>query len=114
MTRTSSQPEGLQRDLPLWSSGLFPFFEYAATSVKVRIFVFAIIYRLIAGQPTLLNLYDTHYLPLQAGLRPVMKSFILALLPGLEEETGEFFEKVRFNNTGSDILAYLYTGVKPS
>ncbi|THH33130.1 hypothetical protein EUX98_g1019 [Antrodiella citrinella] len=27
--------EGLQRDLALWSSGLFPFFEYAATSVKV-------------------------------------------------------------------------------
>jgi hypothetical protein len=26
-----------------------------------------------------------------------MKSFILALLPGLEEETGEFFEKVRIN-----------------
>ncbi|KAJ7610904.1 Dopey, N-terminal-domain-containing protein [Roridomyces roridus] len=71
-------PDGLQRDLALWSSGLFPFFEYAATSVK----------------PALLNLFDTHYLPIQAGLRPVMKSFILALLPGLEEETGEFFEKV--------------------
>ncbi|KAG7099897.1 hypothetical protein E1B28_001698 [Marasmius oreades] len=70
--------EGLKRDLPIWSSGLFPFFEYAATSVK----------------PTLLNLYDTHYLPLQSGLRPVTKSFILALLPGLEEETSEFFEKV--------------------
>ncbi|KAF7303085.1 Dopey-N domain-containing protein [Mycena kentingensis (nom. inval.)] len=70
--------EGLKRDLALWSSGLFPFFEYAATSVK----------------PALLNLYDTHYLPLQASLRPVMKSFIIALLPGLEEETGEFFEKV--------------------
>ncbi|OAX42077.1 hypothetical protein K503DRAFT_863326 [Rhizopogon vinicolor AM-OR11-026] len=70
--------EGLKRDLPLWSSGLFPFFEYAATSVK----------------PILLTIYDTHYLPLQGGLRPVMKSFILALLPGLEEETGEFFEKV--------------------
>ncbi|KAI0803164.1 Dopey, N-terminal-domain-containing protein [Irpex lacteus] len=70
--------EGLTRDLALWSSGLFPFFEYAATSVK----------------PVLLNLFDTHYLPLQAGLRPVMKSFILALLPGLEEETGEFFDKV--------------------
>ncbi|KAG2155714.1 Dopey, N-terminal-domain-containing protein [Suillus clintonianus] len=70
--------EGLKRDLPLWSSGLFPFFEYAATSVK----------------PILLAIYDTHYLPLQADLRPVMKSFILALLPGLEEETGEFFEKV--------------------
>lgn len=35
-----------------------------------------------------------YFLPLQAGLRPVMKSFILALLPGLEEETGEFFDKV--------------------
>ncbi|KAG5652198.1 hypothetical protein H0H81_005933 [Sphagnurus paluster] len=71
-------PEGLKADLPIWSSGLFPFFEYAATSVK----------------PTLLNLYGTHYLPLQAGLRPVMKSMILALLPGLEEETSEFFDKV--------------------
>ncbi|KNZ76347.1 Protein dopey [Termitomyces sp. J132] len=71
-------PEGLLADLPIWSSGLFPFFEYAATSVK----------------PTLLNLFDIHYLPLQSGLRPVMKSFILALLPGLEEETSEFFDKV--------------------
>ncbi|OCH88751.1 hypothetical protein OBBRIDRAFT_64803 [Obba rivulosa] len=70
--------EGLQRDLPLWSSGLFPFFEYAATSVK----------------PTLLNLFDTYYLPLQSGLRPIMKAFVLALLPGLEEETGEYFDKV--------------------
>lgn len=35
-----------------------------------------------------------YYLPLQADLRPIMKSFILALLPGLEEETGEYFEKV--------------------
>ncbi|KAI0964349.1 hypothetical protein AcW1_001188 [Taiwanofungus camphoratus] len=70
--------EGLQRDLALWSFGLFPFFEYAATSVK----------------PTLLNLFDTYYLPLQGGLRPIMKSFILALLPGLEEETGEYFDKV--------------------
>ena len=47
------------------------------------------------GQPTLLNIYDTYYLPLQHDLRPVMKSFILALLPGLEEETSEFFDKVR-------------------
>ncbi|KAI0783393.1 Dopey, N-terminal-domain-containing protein [Abortiporus biennis] len=70
--------EGLQRDLALWSSGLFPFFAYAATSVK----------------PALLNIFDSYYLPLQFGLRPIMKSFILALLPGLEEETGEYFEKV--------------------
>ncbi|KAH6916730.1 Dopey, N-terminal-domain-containing protein [Coprinopsis sp. MPI-PUGE-AT-0042] len=70
--------EGLKRDLALWSAGLFPFFEYAATSVK----------------PSLLSIYTTYYVPLQGGLRPIMKSFILALLPGLEEETGEFFEKV--------------------
>ncbi|KIJ53578.1 hypothetical protein M422DRAFT_73885 [Sphaerobolus stellatus SS14] len=70
--------EGLKRDLHLWSVGLFPFFEYAATSVK----------------PAILNLYDIYYLPLQENLRPVMKAFIVALLPGLEEETGEFFDKV--------------------
>lgn len=46
-------------------------------------------------QPTLLTLYDTHYLALQGSLRPIMKAFILALLPGLEEETGEFFDQVR-------------------
>lgn len=47
----------------------------------------------------LLDLYDTYYLPLQSGLRPVMKSFILALFPGLEEETGEFFDKVGLATT---------------
>jgi Dopey, N-terminal len=30
------QLDGLRRDLFLWTSGLFPFFEYSATSVKVR------------------------------------------------------------------------------
>ena len=91
------QTEGLKRDLPLWSSGLFPFFEYAATSVKVR--MIPVLSMLTVSQrraqPMLLDLYDTYYLPMQAGLRPIMKSFILALLPGLEEETGEFFDKVR-------------------
>ncbi|CAE6451535.1 unnamed protein product [Rhizoctonia solani] len=70
--------DGLKHDLLLWSSGLFPFFEYAATSVK----------------PALLNLYDTHFLPLGTSLRPATRALILALLPGLEEEAGEFFDKV--------------------
>ncbi|KAG8763896.1 hypothetical protein FRC12_008365, partial [Ceratobasidium sp. 428] len=70
--------DGLKRDLLLWSAGLFPFFEYAATSVK----------------PALLNLYDTHFLPLGSSLRPATRALILALLPGLEEEQGEFFDKV--------------------
>lgn len=29
------QSDGLQRDLQIWSSGLFPFFAYSATSVRV-------------------------------------------------------------------------------
>ncbi|BGP38275.1 hypothetical protein JCM10449v2_002204 [Rhodotorula kratochvilovae] len=75
---TTIGPENLRRDLPAWSSGLFPFFQYAATSVK----------------PIVLNIYERFYLPLQEELRPATKAFILALLPGLEEETGEWFEKV--------------------
>lgn len=49
---------------------------------------------LISAQPIVLSIYERFYLPLQESLRPATKAFILALLPGLEEETGEFFEKV--------------------
>ena len=45
-------------------------------------------------QPQLIELYERFYLPLEDGLRPVIKALILALLPGLEEETGEYFDKV--------------------
>lgn len=45
-------------------------------------------------QPIVLGIYERFYLPLQESLRPATKAFILALLPGLEEDTGEFFEKV--------------------
>lgn len=45
-------------------------------------------------QGIILGIYEKFYLPLQESLRPATKAFILALLPGLEEETGEFFEKV--------------------
>lgn len=71
-------PDGLRRDLQVWSTGLFPFFQYAATAVR----------------PIVLGLFEKFYLPLQADLRPSMKAFILALLPGLEEETGEHFDRV--------------------
>lgn len=46
-------------------------------------------------QPIVLSIYERFYLPLSESLRPATKAFILALLPGLEEETGEWFEKVR-------------------
>lgn len=71
-------PDGLRRDLQVWSAGLFPFFQYAATAVR----------------PIVLGLYEKHYLPLKADLRPAIKAFILAVLPGLEEETSEHFERV--------------------
>lgn len=71
--------EGLKRDLLIWSSGLFPFFQYASTSVR----------------PSLISLYETYYIPLGEDLRPATKAMILALLPGVEEETGDFFDRVR-------------------
>ncbi|MBW0470508.1 hypothetical protein O181_010223, partial [Austropuccinia psidii MF-1] len=75
---TTIGPDGLRRDLQVWSAGLFPFFQYAATAVR----------------PIVLKLFENFYLPLQSDLRPAMKAFILALLPGLEEETGEHFDHV--------------------
>lgn len=85
--------EGLKRDLHLWSSGLFPFFQYAAT----------------ASRPAVLALYDRYYLPLERdGLRPVTKALALAILPGLEEETGDFFEDV------AKLLDRLAVAVDPS
>ncbi|KAG0147859.1 hypothetical protein CROQUDRAFT_42250 [Cronartium quercuum f. sp. fusiforme G11] len=75
---TTIGPDGLRRDLQVWSAGLFPFFQYAATAVR----------------PIVLSLYEKHYLPLKADLRPAIKAFVLALLPGLEEETGEHFDRV--------------------
>ncbi|PWN52444.1 hypothetical protein IE53DRAFT_367211 [Violaceomyces palustris] len=70
--------DGLRRDLQIWTPGILPFFQFASTSVK----------------PTLLTIFEKHYLPLHEDLRPVMKALLLALLPGLEEETGEFFDRV--------------------
>ncbi|KAI9352085.1 Dopey, N-terminal-domain-containing protein [Obelidium mucronatum] len=71
-------PAQLAEDLPLWSYGLFPFFQSAAMSVK----------------PVVLNLYERHYLTLGLKLKPSLKGMILALLPGLEEEGNEFFDPV--------------------
>lgn len=70
-------PDGLRRDLHVWTSGLLPFFQYASTSVK----------------PTLLAIYETFYLPLHDDLRPLTRALQMALLPGLEEETSEYFDR---------------------
>ncbi|KAJ9091457.1 hypothetical protein QFC19_009100 [Naganishia cerealis] len=71
-------PQGLASDLQVWAAGLLPFFQYAATAVR----------------PAVLELYEVYFLPLQHRLKPVAKALALALLPGIEEETGDFYERV--------------------
>jgi hypothetical protein len=66
-------------DFHLYSFGLFGLMQYATMSVK----------------PQLIKVYKDFYLPLGENLKPCLKSFILALLPGLEEEGNEFFDDVR-------------------
>ncbi|UZJ52849.1 hypothetical protein CBS101457_002169 [Exobasidium rhododendri] len=70
--------EGLRRDLSIWTPGLLPFFQFASTSVK----------------PIILSIFERHYLALGKDLRPATRSFLLATLPGLEEDTNEFFDRV--------------------
>ncbi|EPS45678.1 hypothetical protein H072_330 [Dactylellina haptotyla CBS 200.50] len=69
--------EGLARDLATWTPGLAPLLSYAAISVK----------------PYLLTVLETHYLPLGKSLRPALRSLILSILPGIDEEGGEFFDR---------------------
>ncbi|KAI9258777.1 Dopey, N-terminal-domain-containing protein [Phascolomyces articulosus] len=68
----------LADDLALWSLGLFPFVQYAAMHVK----------------PQLLDIFEKYYFPLKSRLRSAMRGFIIALLPALDEEGSEFFDKV--------------------
>ncbi|KAI9593645.1 Dopey, N-terminal-domain-containing protein [Syncephalis fuscata] len=68
----------LAHDLSLYAYGLFPFLQYAATSVR----------------PQLLGLFKDHFLSLGHSLIPCLQSLILALLPGLDEESSEHFQQV--------------------
>lgn len=68
---------GLERDLHIYSIGLFPFLQYASTSAR----------------DTLLRLYDQHFLSLRRRLRPITKALIMAILPGLEDEQAETYDR---------------------
>ena len=51
-------------------------------------------YASLSNKPALLSLFENHILALgNASLRPALKAIFLALLPGLEEETSEEFER---------------------
>ena len=70
--------EGVAADLGLYLPGLSPILSFAALSVK----------------PNVLTVFETYIVPLKStALRPALKSILLALLPGLEEENGDEFDR---------------------
>lgn len=71
-------PAGMSKDLGIYSFGLFPFLQHAQMSLK----------------PMLLTIYADFYAKLDRRvLRPPLFGLILALLPGLDEEGNEFFDR---------------------
>jgi len=70
--------DALSRDLSLYLPGLSSTLSFAALSVRTPF----------------LDLLETYFLELDPrALRPALKATILGLLPGLEEETSEDFER---------------------
>ena len=70
--------DSLSKDLRLYLPGLSPTLSFASLSVK----------------PAFLSLFETFIVPLNPNiLRSALKAIVLALLPGLEEETSEEFER---------------------
>ena len=70
--------DGLSRDLPIYFPGLAPTLSFASLSVR----------------GPFLDLLEEHFVEVDPQfLRPAMKSIILALLPGLEEETSDDFDR---------------------
>src|SRR5690606_2473316 len=60
----------------IWLPGLMAVLSYASVTVK----------------PHYISLIQTFFIPLGKRLRPALKSVILALLPGIDEEGGEYFD----------------------
>jgi hypothetical protein len=70
--------DALSRDLPLYLPGLSSTLSFASLTVR----------------SPFLTLLENHLLKLDPrALRPALKAIILALLPGLEEDTSEDFER---------------------
>ncbi|KAF2129876.1 cellular morphogenesis regulator dopa [Dothidotthia symphoricarpi CBS 119687] len=69
----------LARDLNLYFPGLASVLSFASLSVR----------------PLFLSVFESHILQLDgSALRPALKAIILSLLPGLEDETSEDFERM--------------------
>ncbi|CAI7658112.1 unnamed protein product [Penicillium glandicola] len=87
--------EGLSHDLPLYLPGLAPTLTFASLTVR----------------PLFLSLVEGYIVDLEPwAIRPALKAIILALLPGLEEETSDDFEPtLRTVNKLRDAAAQLET-----
>ncbi|XP_013389897.1 LOW QUALITY PROTEIN: protein dopey-1-like [Lingula anatina] len=64
----------LAKDMFIYSAGLFPLLSFAAMNVR----------------PTLLAIYENHFLPLGQSLRPGLTGLLMGVLPGLEEGSDHF------------------------
>ncbi|EXJ89369.1 hypothetical protein A1O3_02436 [Capronia epimyces CBS 606.96] len=70
--------DGLSRDLPIWLPGVSHTLTFASLSTR----------------PLFLSLYDEHILMLPSHiLRPALRAIVLSLLPGIEEENSEDFDR---------------------
>ncbi|KAF9701876.1 hypothetical protein EKO04_000814 [Ascochyta lentis] len=76
---TAIGEDALARDLNLYLPGLSTTLSFASLSVR----------------PLFLSIFENHILKLDGpALRPALKAIILSLLPGLEDETSEDFERM--------------------
>nr|XP_050849506.1 protein dopey-1 homolog isoform X2 [Vespula vulgaris] len=64
----------LSHELFIYSAGLFPLLGHAAMNVR----------------PSLLTVYETHFVPLGERLRPGLSGFLSGVLPGLEDGSDHF------------------------
>ncbi|KAJ5595050.1 uncharacterized protein N7459_001258 [Penicillium hispanicum] len=91
--------EGLSHDLPLYLPGLAPTLTFASLTVR----------------PLFLSLVEGYIVDLESwAIRPALKAILLALLPGLEEETSDDFEStLRTINKLRDASGHLETQRTP-
>ncbi|KAJ6160966.1 hypothetical protein N7470_004362 [Penicillium chermesinum] len=87
--------DGLSHDLPLYLPGLAPTLTFASLTVR----------------PLFLSLVEGYIVDLEPrAIRPALKAILLALLPGLEEETSDDFEPtLRIINKLRDVGGRLET-----
>lgn len=69
-------PKHISQELFIYSAGLFLLLGNAAMTVK----------------PSLLTIYENHFLPLCEKLRPGLNGFLFGVLPGLEEGS-EYYDR---------------------